>query len=437
MAYVLSNAWALLLGMLLLMIGNGLQGTLLAVRGGLEGFNETTMSVIMTGYFLGFLVGSRLAPQIIARVGHVRAFAALASLISAAFIIYPAIPDPIAWTFLRVAVGVCISGVYVVAESWLNDISTNETRGQALSAYLIVQMVGIIAAQAFVNIADPSGYTLFVVMSVLVSISFAPILLSVSAAPVFETTKRMTLLELYKVSPLGCVGSFFLGGIFAAQFGMGAVYATAKGLSLADLSVFVSAIYIGGLLMQYPLGYISDKMDRRVLIIAITGAGGLILLAGTFFTEQFYVLLIVAFVMGGVANPLYSLLIAYTNDYLKPEDMPAASSGLIFLTGVGSVAGPVLVGYLMTSYGADSFFVFIALLFLSIAGYGLFRMTQRAAPGWEDTGQYAAVAPQGSPVFVEVAQEYAIDMADEDVVDDETVNDTVTGDGAEVTTKPQ
>jgi len=436
-AYVLSNAWALLLGMLLLMIGNGLQGTLLAVRGGLEGFNETTMSVIMTGYFLGFLVGSRLAPQIIARVGHVRAFAALASLISAAFIIYPAIPDPIAWTFLRVAVGVCISGVYVVAESWLNDISTNETRGQALSAYLIVQMVGIIAAQAFVNIADPSGYTLFVVMSVLVSISFAPILLSVSAAPVFETTKRMTLLELYKVSPLGCVGSFFLGGIFAAQFGMGAVYATAKGLSLADLSVFVSAIYIGGLLMQYPLGYISDKMDRRVLIIAITGAGGLILLAGTFFTEQFYVLLIVAFVMGGVANPLYSLLIAYTNDYLKPEDMPAASSGLIFLTGVGSVAGPVLVGYLMTSYGADSFFVFIALLFLSIAGYGLFRMTQRAAPGWEDTGQYAAVAPQGSPVFVEVAQEYAIDMADEDVVDDETVNDTVTGDGAEVTTKPQ
>ena len=414
MAYVLSNAWALLFGMLLLMIGNGLQGTLLAVRGDLEGFNETTMSVVMTGYFLGFIIGSRMAPEIIRRVGHVRAFAALASLVSAAFILYPAIPDPVAWTVLRIIVGVCLSGVYVVAESWLNDISTNETRGQALSAYLIVQMLGIISAQAFVNLADPSGYTLFVVMSVLVSISFAPILLSVSAAPVFETTKRMTLLELYKVSPLGCVGSFFLGGIFAAQFGMGAVFATAKGLSLADLSLFVSMMYVGGLLMQYPLGFISDRMDRRNLIVWITGAGGVILLLGASFTDNFYVLLFLAFAMGGIANPLYSLLIAYTNDYLQPEDMPAASSGLVLLTGLGSVTGPVLVGFLMTTYGADSYLFFIAALFLAITLYGLFRMTKRAAPASEDTGQYAAVAPQSSPVFVEVAQEYAIELADEE-----------------------
>lgn len=429
MGYVLSNAWALLLGMLLLMIGNGLQGTLLAVRGGLQGFDETTMSVIMTGYFVGFLAGSRLAPEIIRRVGHVRAFAALASLISAAFIIYPAVPDPVAWTLLRVIVGVCISGVYVVAESWLNDISTNETRGQALSAYLIVQMFGIISAQALVNLADPAGFTLFVVMSVLVSISFAPILLSVSAAPVFETTKRMSLLELYKVSPLGCVGSFFLGGIFAAQFGMGAVYATAKGLTLADLSLFVSMMYIGGMLMQYPLGYLSDRMDRRFLIIGITGLGGVILLLGSSFTDNYTVLLVLAFAMGGIANPLYSLLIAYSNDYLEPEDMPAASSGLIFLTGLGSVAGPVLVGYLMSRFGADSYFSFIAILFLSITAYGLFRMTQRAAPAAEDTGQYAAVAPQASPVFVEVAQEYAIDLADEEALEE--------ADGTEDTAKPE
>ena len=437
MVYVLSNAWALLLGMLLLMIGNGLQGTLLAVRGGLEGFNETTMSIIMTGYFLGFIVGSRMAPQIIKRVGHVRAFAALASLISAAFILYPAVPDPVAWTFLRIIVGVCFSGVYVVAESWLNDISTNETRGQALSAYLIVQMAGIILAQAFVNLADPSGYILFVAMSVLVSISFAPILLSVSAAPVFETTKRMSLLELYQVSPLGCVGAFFLGGIFAAQFGMGAVYATAKGLSLADLSVFVSMMYIGGLLMQYPLGFISDRMDRRRLIIFLTGAGGVILLAGTAFTDQYYVLLFLAFAMGGIANPLYSLIIAYTNDYLEPDAMPAASSGLIFLTGLGSVTGPILVGYLMTNFGADSYFSFIAVLFLSITTYGLFRMTQRAAPASEDTGPYAAVAPQASPVFVEVAQEYAIELADDETPLETPLESAETPNGQEDTVKPE
>ncbi len=414
MTYVLSNAWALLLGMFLLMLGNGLQGTLLAVRGDIEGFNETTMSIIMTGYFLGFILGSRIAPELIRRVGHVRTFAALASLISAAFILYPALPDPAAWTILRIVVGICFSGVYVVAESWLNDVATNETRGQTLSTYLIVQMVGIISAQAFVNFADPSGYTLFVVISVLVSISFAPILLSVSAAPVFETTKRMSLMELYKVSPLGCVGSFFLGAIFAAQFGMGAVYGTAKGLSLADLSLFVSMVYVGGLLMQYPLGYLSDQMDRRVLIIAVTGIGGAVLLFGTAMSNQFVVLLVLAFVMGGVANPLYSLLIAYTNDYLEHEDMAAASAGLIMLGGVGALTSPILVGFLMTRVGPDTYFLFIAALFLATAGYGLFRMTQRAAPSADETGQYAAVALQSSPVLVEVAQEYAIEMADDE-----------------------
>ncbi len=414
MAYVLSNAWALLLGMMLLMIGNGLQGTLLAVRGDFEGFDETTMSIIMTGYFLGFILGSRIAPEIIRRVGHVRAFAALASLISAVFILYPAIPDPVAWTLLRVIVGICFCGVYVVAESWLNDVATNETRGQTLSAYLIVQMVGIISAQAFVNFADPSGYILFVAMSVLVSISFAPILLSVNAAPVFETTKRMSLKELYQASPLGCVGMFILGGVFAAQFGMGAVYATAKGLNLADLSLFVSMMYIGGLLAQYPLGYISDHMDRRLLIAIITGIGGGVLLMGLSMSDQFYVLLGLAFTMGAVANPLYSLLIAYANDYLDHDDMAAASAGLMLLNGVGALVSPIIVGFLMTRVGPDAYFAFIACLFLATTAYALFRMTQRAAPTAEETGQYAAVALQSSPVLVEVAQEYAIEMADEE-----------------------
>lgn len=413
MGYVISNAWALLLGMMLLMIGNGLQGTLLAVRGDLEGFDATTMSIVMTGYFVGVMVGSRVAPNLIRRVGHVRAFAALASLISAAFILYPALPDPIAWTLLRVAVGFCFSGVYVIAESWLNDISTNETRGQALSSYLIVQMLGIIAAQAFVNLADPSGYTLFVVISVLVSVSFAPILLSVSAAPVFQTAKRMSLMELYKVSPLGCVSIFFLGGIFSAQFGMSAVYATERGLSISDLSLFVAAMYVGGLVLQYPLGYISDHMDRRMLIGLITGFGGGFLLSAMRFSDEFYVLLTMAFVMGGVANPLYSLIIAYTNDYLDPDDMAAASSGLIFLNGVGALLGPFSVGYLMAQFGADSYFVFIAALFLSITAYSVFRMTQRSTTSVEDTAAYAPILPQSSPVMVEVAQEYAIELADE------------------------
>lgn len=410
MLFIVKNAWALLAGMLLLMMGNGMQGTLLALRGNIEGFNASTMSVIMTGYFVGFLIGSRVTPLMIRRVGHVRVFAALASFISAAFIIYPAFPDPAVWTVLRILVGMCFSGVYVVAESWLNDVSTNETRGQSLSAYLIVQMIGIIAAQAFVNFADPSGYQLFVVMSVLVSISFGPILLSVNPVPAFQSTKAMTLRELYTVSPLGCVGTFLLGGIFAAQFGMGSVYATQKGLSVSELSAFVAMIYLGGMLLQYPLGLMSDRMDRRVLIAGITGFGGAFLILGLLFSNVFAVILAMAFVMGGVANPLYSLLIAYTNDYLQPEDMAAASGGLIFLNGVGALFGPVVVGALMTFVGPESFFVFIAFLFFCITGYAFYRMTKRSSISVSDSGSVAPILPQATAVMVEVAQEYSIEQ---------------------------
>jgi len=164
MLSVLTNAWALLFGIFLLQIGNGLQGTLLGVRGGLEGFSATTMGYVMSGYFVGFLGGARITPWLLHRVGHVRVFAALASLISAAFILYAALVDPLAWFIMRLMVGFCFSGVYVVAESWLNDTATNETRGQTLSAYLMAQMIGIVLAQALLNVSDPGGYDLFIIM---------------------------------------------------------------------------------------------------------------------------------------------------------------------------------------------------------------------------------------------------------------------------------
>lgn len=414
MVYIVKNAWPLLLGMLLLMAGNGLQGTLLGIRGSIEGFSPTTMSYVMSGYFLGFLGGSYMAPGMIRRVGHVRVFAALASLISAAFILYAAITNPIVWTLMRIIVGFCFAGVYVVAESWLNDAATNETRGQALSAYIIVQMIGIVAAQVLVNFADVSGYTLFVVMSVLVSISFLPILLSISPAPVFNASKPMSLRDLYKVSPMGCVGIFLLGGIFAALFGMPAVYGTEKGLSVSEISIFVGLIYLGGMLWQYPIGRLSDRMDRRLLIILTTGFGAAVLAGGMSFTDSKWVLYFLAFIVGGVANPLYSLLIAYTNDYLEHEDMASASGGLIFINGIGAIGGPVLIGWLMTNYGADSFFIFLAVLLGLIAVYGIYRSTQREGTAVEDTSAYATVLPQASPIAVEVAQEVAIEMAEEE-----------------------
>ena len=248
MGYILSNAWALLLGMLFLQIGNGLQGSVIGVRGGLEGFSAVALSYVMSGYFIGFLIGARVAPELIKRVGHVRVFAALAATVSAALILYAAIPQLWFWFLLRILIGFGFSGIYVVAESWLNDAASNETRGQALSVYVIVQMLGIVLAQWVLTLSDPRSYELFVVMTVLVSMSVVPILLSISPVPQFQTTQPMPLMRLWRVSPLGLFGMFCLGGVFSAMFTMAAVYASETGLSIGQLSSFVASFYVGGLL---------------------------------------------------------------------------------------------------------------------------------------------------------------------------------------------
>ena len=407
MITVASQSWALLLGMLFLMLGNGMQATLLGIRGSLEGYSASTMSFVMAGYFLGFLGGSTLAPALIRRVGHVRVFAALASMISATFILFAAFPSPAVWILLRIIVGFCFSGVYVVAESWLNDSSTNQTRGKALSLYLVVQMFGVVSAQALLNIGDPSGYFLFVIASVLVSISFTPILLSVSPVPVFHTSKPMSLRQLFRVSPLGCVGSFLLGGAFAGLWGMGSVYGTEAGMSVAEISLFIAVINLGGLVCQFPIGWISDRMDRRLLIALVSAACAAASVAGVLFGDKFVALLAIGFAIGGITNPLYSLNIAHTNDFIGTEDMAAAAGGLIFIHGIGAIGGPVFVGWMMELFGARGFFLYIFVLVSLLAGFAFYRMTVRPAPASEDTTSLASVVPTSTPVAVDMAaQEY-------------------------------
>ncbi len=413
MISVLRNTWALMLGMLLLMLGNGLQGTLLGVRGSIENIDPSTMGYVMAGYFMGFLGGSKVAPWLLRRVGHVRVFAALGSLVSAAFILYAAVVHPAAWMFLRVIVGFCFSGIYVVAESWLNSSTTTENRGQALSLYLMVQMSGIVLGQLLLNVADPAGYDLFVLITVLVSLSFAPILLSTSPAPVHETATAMTIRELIKASPLASFGNLLLGATFSVLFGMAPIYATQKGLSIAEVSYFVTAIFFGGLIFQYPIGYLSDRLDRRYLIIAVTAIGALTAAGAALFIESSYAaLLVVALVIGGTSSPLYSLLLAYANDYLEYEQMPAASGGFLFINGCGAMTGPIIVGYLMERFGIHWFFITIALLMFLICAYGIYRMTQRVydiAP--EDSAPHVSVTSRTSPMGAEIALEVAEEEA--------------------------
>lgn len=411
MKQVITSAWALLLGMGLLQIGNGMQGTILGIRGEIEGFSTLEMSIIISAYFVGFLGGSRMAPQMIRRVGHVRVFAALASLISAVMILYPTLTDPWVWTAGRVLIGFCFSAVYVTAESWLNNAATNDSRGQALSAYMIVQTAGIVIAQGLLLTADPSGYVLFVIPSILVSIAITPILLSVSPTPAFDTTQATSLKELLSFSPLGFVGMFLLGGVFAAQFGMASVYGTQAGLSVPQISTFVSMFFIGAMLTQYPIGWVSDRMDRRVVIISVSILGGAGTLIGALFGDVFVMLLLAAFLMGGTSNPLYSLLIAHTNDFLEPEQMAGASGGLIFVNGLGAISGPLITGYAMDVVGPAGFFWFCLALFSALSLYGIYRSTQREAVSVEDASSLVALSPSAGAMAVEVAQEIAIEEA--------------------------
>ncbi len=404
MIRVLANSWPLLLGVMLLMVGNGMQNTLLGIRGGIEGFSTFQMSVVMSAYFLGFLGGSQLAPQMIRRVGHVRVFSALGSAISAILVLYPVAPDWIAWAGMRVIMGFCFSGVYVTAESWLNDTATNETRGQTLSLYMIVQMVGIIASQGLMTVGEPDGFLLFVIPSVLVSLSFTPILLSEAPAPTFSAIKSLSLRRLFRVSPLGCVGMFLIGGVFSALFGMAAVWGTLVGLTVGQISLFVAAIYLGGLLFQYPIGWLSDRMDRRRLI-SILALVGAVATVGGVLQPGFAVTLVLASVAGGITNPLYSLLIAHTNDFLDNKEMAAASGGMIFINGLGAIAGPLIVGWVMGRIGPGGYFLFIALLMLLLAGYAAYRMTRRKAPVLPGAGKYTSLVPTASAVALEAVMD--------------------------------
>ena len=423
MSLVLRQSWALLLGILLLMLGHGLQGTLLGVRGSIESIDSSTLGLIMSAYYLGFLLGSWNAPMMVQRVGHVRVFAALGSLVSAAFILYAAIVEPWAWFLLRVLVGFCIAGIYVVAESWLNHSASNETRGQTLSLYLIVQMLGLVFGQLLLNVADPADYTLFVLISVLVSVSFAPILLSTSPTPLHERARVMPLRELISASPFASVGMLLLGGVFAVLYAMSAVYAVSHGFTLAQTSAFVTAIFLGGLAFQYPLGWISDRLDRRILVIACALVGAGIATLALFVDHDPRWLIGCAFVMGGAANPMYGLLLAYANDYLERDQMAGASSGLLFINGAGSVTGPIVVGQAMTRFGDGSFFVAVIVLMTSIALWGLWRMTRRR----HDASQQSPWVPVSSRtsayatgIAVELADEAALEAMEDEAEDYES-----------------
>lgn len=412
MVNVLSGVWALLLGIVFIMLGNGMHFTLIGLRGEIEGFSTAELAIVTSGYFAGFLFGANQTPLLIRRVGHVRVFAALGSFMSAGLVALTLFADPWVWMILRVMLGFCMSGTYVTAESWLNDAATNENRGKILSTYMIAQTLGIIGAQGLLTLGDAGTATLFIAASILVSISFGPILLSVTPVPAAQITRAMPLRQLFQGAPLGTLGIFLLGSIYATQSGMGAVFGTQIGLSTEQIVSFIAMLFAGALVLQYPIGWLSDRLDRRVLIFATSAFGcGFCVMGWTMGTSQLY-LMAAAFLSGGVTTPLYALFLAYTNDSLDHEDMPAASGGLVLSFGIGAILGPLGAGWAMEQYGPFAFWLALAATFGAIAAYALYRMTVSDATAVDETDSYLGVLPTASPIVVEAAGAWAAEQGE-------------------------
>lgn len=419
MIKVLSGVWALLLGIVLIMLGNGMHFTLIGLRGGIEGFGSAELAIVTSGYFVGFLSGARLTPTLIQRVGHVRVFAALGSFMSAGLIAFPLIADPLTWTPLRLLVGFCMSGIYVTAESWLNDASTNETRGKVLSAYMLAQTLGIIGAQGLLTLGDAGTSVLFIGASILVSISFAPILLSVSPAPVTQASKPMNLRNLFGISPLGTIGIFLLGSIYATQSGMAAVFGAQIGLTTSQIALLVAMLFGGALFFQFPIGWLSDRVDRRKLILGSATIGAVACVLGWMAGDRLWGLMIAALFAGGVTTPLYALFLAYTNDYLPASDMPAASGGLVLTFGVGAILGPLSAGWAMETLDPHAFWLVLGATFGLISLYALYRMTRRQPTTVANSESYLSVVPTASTVAVEAASVWAAENAEAQKVEAE------------------
>jgi len=378
---VLTKTWALFFGFAIISLAHGLQGTLIGVRAIVEGFSFISTGFIVAGYYVGYLTGSIIIPIFLKRVGHIRVFAALASLASIAILLHSVFIQPYMWFFIRILTGISLAGIFVIMESWLNAKSTNETRGKILSIYMIVTFSFLGLGQFLLNLSDPAEVDLFILVSILLSFALLPILLSITEAPNITDSKKISLKELFVISPLGFVGAFFTGLAHSAILGYGAVFASVKGLGLFEISIFMVIVTSFGALFQWPIGYLSDKIDRRVILISVTLISSALSL---FIVASSYISLIIFFILlaiySGMSLPLYSLTIAHTNDFLQQDEIIGGTASMCILVGLGSICGPIAASLFMNAIGPDGFFVYLFIVHGLLGLFGLYRMAKRTKP---------------------------------------------------------
>ena len=409
---VLKNSWALFTGMGFLMMAYGFQGSLLGVRAVAEEFSLMATGFMMSGYFVGYFIGAKIIPNIVASVGHIRVFAAFASIASLIVLLHSIFVNPYIWFILRVLTGISMVSIYTVTESWLNDRATNKNRGSILSIYMVILYGAMGIGMFLLNFSDPIKFEPFILISVLTSAALVPILLTKKKPPTFKKVKGMSLKDVYAASPFGMVSSFFYGTIQSALFTLLAVYAASMNFTIFQISVVTFLLAISGAVSQWPIGKISDMFDRRKVIIYSTFGAAFFALCAILASRQMYLpgelatnktwfylsLILFSF----CSLPMFSLILAHTNDFIPKEQFVAAGASLQFTFGMGAMSGPFLCSIFMNIVGLNGFFVFIMFFHILIGLFGLYRNTIRKVIENPDS-QFVAMPSTITPVGIELS----------------------------------
>lgn len=394
----------LLLAVLFVMLGNGLMNPLLGIRAELEGFSTTATGTILAFYYVGFLAGAWLTRRLVMDVGHIRVYAALASLASTSTLIYILNSSPAVWSLARFINGFAMSGLYIVGESWLNETATNRTRGRLLAIYMVVLMGGLAGGQMLIVLGDPSGISLFISASILVSIAVIPITLSPSSAPNLVIADKLPVAQVWQAAPLGIFAAFSQGVGVAALLTLGAVYGARSGMSVDRIALFTTAAVVGSVVLQPAIGVLSDRLGRRRLIL---GTGFLCAAAclGMVYTDPLgWPALVISFLVGGVALSMYPLALSHINDRVPPGSAVGVSTVLSLAAGIGSIIGPIAAAQMMEARGPAGLYWFVGALFLLTAVFSLLRIFTREGVPADRRRPFALIPARAGTVIVHMAR---------------------------------
>ena len=428
---IFKNSWALFLGYTVLIIAHGLQGNLLGVRAVLENFNIIATGALMSGYFIGYFVGANSVPGLVSKVGHIRVFAAFASMASLSILFHAIVVNPYAWILGRFITGFSIIGIFIVVESWLNDRATNKTRGKVLSIYMIITFIGLGLGVLLLNFSNPKQYEPFILVSLLLSIALVPILLTKRKAPTFKKISSIKIKELYKISPLATFSMFCSGFIHPVIFTLGAVYGTLMNFSILEISLYLFLITISGAVFQWPIGYLSDLFDRRLIII-ITALLGALFAILCFFSVSispdfinlssdwkiifqhianhrlfFYIFISL---YAGMSLPLFSLNLAYINDFLQKEKFVSAGAGMQLIFGLSAMFAPFACSFFMKQLGPNGLFIFLFIFQTAIGLFGIYRMTKRRIEENPDN-TFTPMPRNITPLGIELDPDTGVDLS--------------------------